>query len=215
MKTIITCSNLTEVAMVRSLLEGDSIEVHVPQEHTPQPFAGFPGGFQIQVDDDLERRALEILRSANYSSIPLVGNSNGAGVTSPRLAWFRWLVVTDALLAIGVWLSAQRIDNSMPPAVRDYLDSLAASLELWSLGYYVYLIGFVTYLIGAMLLLFRMRMGLWMFVGGLALETLWAWVFPGGIIYGVANVFSMLELVLAGIIIGWAFSDRILLSPGS
>lgn len=214
MQTVITCNNLAEAALVRSLLNAEDIEVLVPDEDTPQPLAGFPGGYRIQVPDSDRVRALAVLHAAGYIKSPQKSAESNSPPPPPRLTLFRTLLLIDAVLAIGVWIQSQRLVSSAPSHVQEYLESLAASFELWDLGYEVYTMGFGINLVGAVLLLFRLRTGLWLYFGGLMAEVLWAWVFPGGIIYGLLSVVGTLEILLAGFIIGFATFDKTILDPG-
>jgi hypothetical protein len=213
MKTVLTCNNPAEVAVVSSILESEGIEIFVPQENTPQPIAGFPGGFQVKVEDDQFERAIEILRAGGFTPTPLIAPAASHHIphAHPKLPLFRWLVLTHIALAIGLWLNAQEVDPATPPYVNEYLESLAPSVELWGLGYMIWLIGFGIDLVGSITLFFRSRFGLRILIGGLTIETLWVWVFPGGIVYGASAVFIAIDVTLAGFLIGWAWSDKTLL----
>ncbi|ATC63598.1 hypothetical protein CMV30_06315 [Nibricoccus aquaticus] len=211
MKTVLTCNNPAEAAVVSSILEAEGIETFVPQENTPQPIAGFPGGFQVKVQDEQFERALEILRAGGFAPTALLESSLSPRISHPKLPLFRWLLITHVILAIGIWFNAQKVDTRIPYQVRDYLDSLAPSLELWGLGYLGWMIGFGIDLVGSVILFFRSRFGLWVFAGGLALQTLWLWVFPGGIVYGAWSMIGTIDITLAGFLFGWAWSDKALL----
>lgn len=210
MKTVLTCNTLPEADLLRSLLESEGITVAVPDEHTPQPIAGFPAGYRVQVEDAAFPRSVEILRDAGYltTSTPQQGDARTLAAVQPvappdrQLRCFRWLIVVDTLLTLAVWWDGQVGHLDLPREVNAYLESLAAADWLWEIGYLVANTAFGFGLIGSLFMLFRARLGLYLFAGGTLVQIAWAWVFPAGIYHGWSGALGAFELVLAGFIIG-------------
>lgn len=212
------CTSLAEAQFLCSVLEADGITATIPEEQTPVPVAGAIGGYSLVVPDGVADRAREILASAEKpAEAPSTRGGSAGAPQSPsaakRAAFFKPMVLLDGLL-LAIFLShASTSQPDYPASVAEYLRALAASNELWTMGYYTYRIATGFALCGSVLMLFGIRAGLGVYVAGRACEIATFWVFPGGIVYGIWSVIGSLEMLVAGLIVGVAlvapvFEDR-------
>ncbi|MDR1861218.1 MAG: DUF2007 domain-containing protein [Bacteroidales bacterium] len=70
LETVLTVTYLSELAVIRGLLEAEGIASYVPDEFTvtAQPFyADAIGGVKLQVHEDDRERALTIIRDAGFA----------------------------------------------------------------------------------------------------------------------------------------------------
>jgi hypothetical protein len=207
--TIATCTNLAEAELLKSVLESDGIFAAIPNANTPQPLSGFPSGYQLQVAPEDETRGRERLAELAGSRDPEPAlHSPPSPPNPPGTGIFQAALIAEMMMTFIFWVQSQRGISAHPPAVEEYLASLAPSVAAWQLGYLGYRILAAISFVGGLLMLFRVRTGWTLYTLSAVLSTCLLWVFPGGIAFGGWNVLGSVQLLLAGGIITFGFSHR-------
>lgn len=215
-----TCNTPAEAELIGSLLAVEGIEYFLPQDSAPAPVLGFPSGYDVFVRTEDHARALQVIAGQRpQNGVPTVDASNSTDLSAklsgrgkPLLRLFRVAVLLEAAITTGFWIQAHHTQPSEPAHVQEYLESLAAPVW-WDLGYWINQGGFCLGLIGSLFLFFRARAGRPIYVVGVALQIGSFWVFPGGIIHGLASLFGGIQGVLTGFILTAAFLLPVLEPP--